>query len=994
MQAGFVRIIISAVVKTISLWFLFLWAAQGRLSQPLRKLARDVMQLDLKNLDGVKIKVQAGEGSELKFLEQSFNEVIGNSSRLTKSLIESAEKYRKIFDNAVEGIFQLSPSGVIISANPAMAKMLGYTSPGALISNVDNVVDKYYVNPEDHGDFITRVQKEKRVAGLERKFKRKDGSSFWGLMSGGCVCDPQGHLLYYEGFLVDITEQKQKAKAERARIIAEEASRSKSEFLANMSHEIRTPMNAVIGLAHLTLKTELTPKQHDYLRKIEVSGLSLLGIISDILDFSKIEANKLTMESIDFELQSVLDNVVNLISIKAEEKGLELLFNVGRDVPHALIGDPLRLGQILINLAGNSVKFTQAGQVMIAIDRVDNSVGTDSAIWKFSVSDSGIGMTGEQVDNLFQAFKQADGSTTRKYGGTGLGLTISRRLVTLMGGDISVESVHGKGSTFTFTANFGLQTGVKSVPKQSPSDLHGMRVLIVDDNAQSREILADLMNEFSFDVFVVSSGEAALVELEKSASDLPYQLVLMDWLMEGMDGIETARRINANTKLPKIPAILMITAYGREDVMNQAKAVGLAGFLIKPVNRSLLFDSIMNLFGKNDSVTSIPMVQRRLETTALETLGGARILLAEDNEINQQVAVELLESAGLLVTVISNGREAVSAVTSGDEGLGFSGCKFDGVLMDVEMPEMDGHQATKAIRDWEKITPPSGRTAFARPQSAMPIIAMTAHALSDERQKCLDSGMNDHVSKPVIPEQLFKTLLEWIEPGGAKEPVPKPIKKIPAAIVNNFPEILPGFDLPAGLSRVAGNQTLFLALLLKLYRKYRHMDQKISRSLQTGKFDAADRMAHAIRGMAGNLGALDLQSADSDLESAIKEKDPVRIERQRVVFVKVLKTTMETIAPLDLAENQKHTIEVSDDRPVDVEKVAPILTEIKSLVLSDYGAAMDRIILLQGLLHHSRLSTLFQELVDHLDEFDEASALACLGRIEAGLNLPGDEKNG
>jgi two-component system, sensor histidine kinase and response regulator len=984
-QAGFVRIIISAVVKTISLWFLFLWAAQGRLSQPLRKLAQDVMQLDLKNLDGVKINVRGSKGSELKILEQSFNEMIGTSRRLTKSLIDSAEKYRKIFENAIEGLFQFSPSGVIISANPAMAKMLGYSSPEALITRLDNTAENYYFHPEDYADFIALIQKANRVAGFERKFKRKDGSSFWGLMSGTSVCDPQGKLLYYEGFLVDITEQKQKTKADRARIIAEAASRSKSEFLANMSHEIRTPMNAIIGLAHLALKTQLTPKQHDYLRKIEVSGLSLLGILNDILDFSKIEANKLEMESINFELQSVLDNVVNLISIKAEEKGLELLFNVGRLVPHALVGDPLRLGQILINLAGNSVKFTQTGQVMITVALEKSDCGPDKTVLKFSVSDSGIGLTDEQIDGLFHAFKQADGSTTRKYGGTGLGLTISRRLVGLMGGDISVASVPGGGSTFTFTAKFGLQTGIKPLPKESPSDLHGMRVLVVDDNAQSREILADLMVEFRFEVSTVSSGEEALIELERSAIHSPYQLVLMDWLMEGMDGIETARLIKANSNLPMVPAILMVTAYGREDVINQATSAGLAGILIKPVNRSILFDNIMNLFGKSDGINPTPMVQGGVETISLDSMGRVRILLAEDNEINQQVAVELLESAGLQVTVVRNGREAVSVVTGRDTGL-----EFAGVLMDVQMPEMDGHEATRAIRDWERLTPSDQRAAFANPQSAMPIIAMTAHAMADERQKCLDSGMNDHVSKPVNPEQLFKALVQWIEPGEAKEPVSKSIKQ-PSAFQVELPETLPGFDLRAGLNRVAGNRSLFLALLVKLYQKYRRVDRKIRREIQKSEFEPAERRAHAIRGMSGNLGAVALQSVAGDLESVIKEKDPDQIEKQLEIFAKVLETTMDIIKPLELAESLRCEIQVPYDGPVDVKKMAPLLTEIKSLIFSDYGAAMDRIFALKALLNHSRLSGMVQGLIDHMDEFDETSALASIDRIEAAFTLPVEE---
>ena len=497
--------------------------------------------------------------------------------------------------------------------------------------------------------------------------------------------DRVGELAKARRAMLNIMEDLEEARKE-----AESATRSKSDFLANMSHEIRTPMNAVIGMAHLALQTDLTPKQADYVKKIQRSAHSLLGIINDILDFSKIEAGKMQMESVDFSLDEVLDNVSTVVGVKVHEKELEFLMDTPHDVPMALVGDPLRLGQVLINLCNNAVKFTHEGEIVVSTSAVEKE--DESVTLRFCVRDTGVGLSEEQKGKLFQAFSQADTSTTRKYGGTGLGLTISKRLVNMMGGEIWVESEPGKGSEFIFTAKFGLARKVARKHLAPSVDLRGMRVLVVDDNASSREILQALLESMSFEVTAAASAEEGIAELEKDAKDRPYKLVVMDWKMPGMDGIKASEVIKRHSSLPQKPKIIIATAYGREEVMQRSEKVGVDGFLLKPVGQSVLFDSIMVAFGKEASAVEAVARVRGSDEEGLQKIRGARVLLAEDNEINQQVAKEILEQAGLVVSIANNGQEALDLVRTNT---------FDAVLMDVQMPVMDGYTATREIRKWE-----------------------------------------------------------------------------------------------------------------------------------------------------------------------------------------------------------------------------------------------------------------------------------------------------
>jgi signal transduction histidine kinase/CheY-like chemotaxis protein/HPt (histidine-containing phosphotransfer) domain-containing protein len=679
-----------------------------------------------------------------------------------------------------------------------------------------------------------------------------DGRVVWIHALGHVVKDANGKPVDMFGVTQDITEFKLlELELVGAKQKAEEATKMKSMFLANMSHEIRTPMNAIIGLSHLALKTELTSKQRDYLLKIRHAGTSLLSVINDILDFSKIEAGKLNIETTDFKLDEVIGSVTTLTAQKAHEKGIEFLAHVDPAIPEHLLGDPLRVGQILTNFVNNAVKFTEQGEIRLEIGLIQQV--HDKVELKFSVRDTGVGMTPEQSAKLFQPFTQADMSTTRKHGGTGLGLTICRRLVELMDGRVWLESEAGVGSTFYFTICLGINR-MNASASVVPARLSSLRVLVVDDNATAREILQEPLIGLVTHVDAVASGKEALAAIKQHDAVDPYDIVFLDWRMPGMDGLQTTRYIKSDESLTHQPPIVLVTAFDRDEVREEAERLQIDGFIIKPVTKSMIVDTLVNIFAPESNgcaTTLTPPHDQRLR--------GARVLLTEDNEINQQIAVELLESEGATVVVANNGREAIDILTRAPQP-----APIDIVLMDLQMPEMDGWQATTKIRSQPSL-------------SSLPVIAMTAHATAEEKARCLAIGMNDHVAKPIDPQLLFETVAKYLNSKDSTIPLAASSPRRTGAAANTpiaFPELpgIPGLNTVDGLKRAAGNHKLYLKLLRQFSSEQGSSPAEIAAALRSEDIPTAHRLAHTVRGVAANLGATSIQEVAERLEHALRAK--------------------------------------------------------------------------------------------------------------------------
>jgi PAS domain S-box-containing protein len=773
-------------------------------------------------------------------------------SRITAAVAEKErEKYVQqtnlILENATDGILTIDDEQKIVRFNPACEKIWGYSAEEVLGKEITVLIPEYA--REDHLDNVHSFRNS-RIEGVHMEDR---GLKLFGLTKEGVVFPAEVGIsmaevdgaYFYSAFIKDIT-QRQKAEKQllEAKEAAEVATKAKGDFLANMSHEIRTPMNAVIGLSDLALRTDLTDKQRDYLAKIHGSAESLLGIINDILDFSKIEAGRLDMESINFDIDRVLDNLATVANIKTQEKGLELLFKRDPHVPTVLIGDPLRLGQILINLTNNAVKFTEQGEIVVDIEL--RGQDGDEAVIEFAVRDTGIGMTKEQQGKLFQSFSQADTSTTRKYGGTGLGLAISKQLVELMGGHIGVDSEPGVGSTFHFTVRLGIGEGAEEKTFTTVPNLQNLHAIVVDDNPTAREILRIYLESFSFRVDEAANADELFQLMETVEED--YDLMVLDWLMPGMKGNEVASRIKTEILPQTDPHIVLISGFSSGDVMDKPGGEYIDQFLTKPVSPSHLFDAVMAAFGIETGHKKA-VAGGQFDMDSLRPVQGAEILLVEDNEINQQVASELLEQAGFLIDIANHGQEAIDMLNEKT---------YECVLMDLQMPVMDGFTATSNIRKDERF-------------KELPILAMTANATLEDKENSLAHGMNDHITKPISPRLLFGALLKWITAGERELPV----SYQRTSDKTDEPEIpdLPGIDTEAGVARMGGSVKSYLRLLEKFADNQADAIAQIRQAVDQGDGETAVRLAHTLKGVSGSIGADALQQVATEVEAAL-QADP------------------------------------------------------------------------------------------------------------------------
>jgi len=784
---------------------------------------------------------------------------------------------------------------------------------------------------------------------FERTLVKADGSTgyTWAHYMPDVV---DGRVLGFFVLISDVTQLKQaqllleasNAVLEKRSVEAEAASRAKSAFLANMSHEIRTPMNAVLGLLQLLQFTRLDARQLDYVGKAEDAAQSLLSLLNDILDFSKVEADKLKLDNSPFRLDELLRNLSVVLASALQRKEVEVLFRIGPGIPRVLCGDGLRLQQVLLNLAGNAIKFTERGEVVIVLTLIEDS--PDAVGIEFSVRDTGIGIAADVLPRLFSAFEQADSSTTRRFGGSGLGLAISRRLVQLMGGDLTVDSTLGQGSDFHFSLRFrrDAQTRtLESVAEQETAATPCLRVLIVDDNATAREVLAATAASFGWQVESAISGPQALERLSAAeAADQPFDVLCVDWIMPGMDGWETVQHLRANHPT-RLPAILMITAHGR--ALMEERLAGqpdlLDGFLVKPVTPSTLFDAVAQATG-GESVTTDARTDKRARLTA-HPLAGLHILLVEDHPLNQQVARELLAHAGASVDVASDGQQGIEAVKA-------AATPFDAILMDIQMPGMDGYTATHLLRTDMGVT--------------TPIIAMTANALAADRDACLAAGMNDHIGKPIDTRELIACLLHHCRGETADH-------GLAPANVPDLPAMPEGFDLPSALARVNGDRELFASLARRFGEDGRALIDNATAALRRGDRGAAARELHTLKGLAGTLGAMALVSRAAAVEAAFKSADSDEDDARLSALAEAFHATVDRL----LAAADAIAPATPADGSADPERILELLGELDDLLAQQNMRALDMFAALKREAG-TRLASSLQPLDEALLKFDFVAA--------------------
>lgn len=774
-------------------------------------------------------------------------------------------------------------------------------------------------------------------------------------------------LAQYRQGLETLVEQRTQALL-AATEQAYQASRAKSDFLARMSHEIRTPMNAIVGLGKLLLKTGLAPRQRDYQEKALAAADMLLGIINDVLDYSRIEAGKLAIETIAFDLEQVLRSVTGQVALRAQERGLELLVRIGAGVPRRLLGDPLRLGQVLVNLTHNAVKFTECGEVVVCVQLHECSA--TRAVLRFSVQDTGIGIPAERQQELFTPFMQVDGSITRRFGGSGLGLAICRQLVEMMGGSIEVQSQAGVGSCFSFCVALALpqQDGAaqRATAGGHSSLLRGKRVLVIDDNGSARDILCAMLKQFGMRAEAAESGARGLQLLRSAAaSGMPYHLVLLDWLMPDMDGIETARRIQAALWPQGIAAVLMVTAGSYEKLSAQMAGAGLEHVLTKPVNESALHDAMLEaLLGSHAAALQGPGMPEAAQHD-FSAIRNARVLLVDDVELNRTVALAFLAEAGVQVDIATHGQEAVEMVAARDYAL---------VLMDIQMPELDGLAATREIR----------KNARRR---ALPIIAMTAHAMAGDRERSLDAGMNDHLTKPIDPEALYAALLRWIRPGRAAAPAAGqalPAARPQPAARASAPPALAGLDTERGLAQSLRRPELYRRLLDNFVAEFGASTEAMRKASAAQDWPLARRLAHSLKSAAATIGATDLARQARELERGYADGQAASGASLQAAAAELHRVVGLLAAPDGAAPAPA----LETAAPASPQRCALLLEQLAAQLRDDDAAALRTIDRLQPLCAGGAPRQALAELRALVEDVEYAAALHCLPRLRTLIETP------
>jgi len=772
--------------------------------------------------------------------------------------------YRNLYNNSLVGLVRTRiTDGKVLNANKSTADILGFENVQSLLAT-GRFADLH--TPDRRAELIRQLEAQGEVSDFESRITLADGTQRIISLSAKLFKGQD----FIEGVIVDVTHQKRVEKALKESMEAAEAANvAKSEFLANMSHEIRTPMNGIIGMCDLVMETNLSPKQKEYLEIIHSSGKSLLELINDILDLSKIEAGKLELENISFSLRQVVEEVSDIFLDKITAKMLELTIDVPVDIPELLIADPLRVRQVLINLLSNAIKFTEKGSICISVSR--ESAGSDAVKLTFQVRDTGIGIPNDVKENLFDAFTQADGTVTRKYGGSGLGLAICKRIVNMMSGDIWVESEEGVGSSFFFTASFQVDRSQTGTKRDLPSELRGLRVLLLEDNPYTLKAMTRYLEGFEFKVTPFLSVEAALNSLKKGARKIPFDLIIPDMDQPGMDGLQAFEAFKAVAGVNLPPVLLTHSPLMSKKRKQKARELGIQHFISKPIKQSPLLNIIVEIFGYE------PLEDTPAEVDAeyIDDFVDVSVLLVEDNPINQRVATEMLARAGIRVDSADNGLTAISSIKTNS---------YDAVLMDVQMPEMDGLEVTRIVRTELNM-------------QELPIIALTAHTMTGDRDRCLDAGMNDYLPKPIDRLALFQVLKKNIESKGGQ------FDRMPGAFTPADPEIpafalsVPGIDVVDGLTRLGGDWDLYMDVLNEYCEHYRNFLSEVKKLIADKDFATARRLAHALKGAAANVSADNLNTAALQLESACADENARKATR---LLPKIEDCLTEVFAAYDL----------------------------------------------------------------------------------------------